>query len=375
MNSPGGPETSSPVTSVTSGRWLLGYWVAWIVLGLYTASWDAASGAVGTGIAFWRTLLPLNILQAGTWGVAGLGVLAVARRYPIDRTAGRLPLRWGVNVANSTLFAVAGLLGTWLIALAFVGAGDRAKLLAHPVEGLIRFASMYLHLNLLLMWTVLGVYHGFRLKRKYDDSELRAARLSARVAEAQNRALRMQLQPHFLFNTLNSIASLIYSDPAGADLMLTRLAELLRLSLTIGENHVVPLSQELAFVQRYLAIEQVRFQDRLEVRYRVEPDCLVGSVPALLLQPLVENSIKHGISDCAGRATVEIRASRRGEWLDLEVEDSGRGYGGGREGIGTANTAARLALLYPERHQFVLSGGPDQGAVAFVRVPWSRAEA
>jgi two-component system, LytTR family, sensor kinase len=156
--------------------------------------------------------------------------------------------------------------------------------------------------------------------------------------------------------------------------MLTRLADLLRLSLTIGENSVVSLSQELAFVQRYLAIEQVRFQDRLEVNYQVDPACLVAAVPALLLQPLVENSIKHGVSDQLGRSRIEIRASRQGEWLDLQVEDNGQGYESGREGIGTTNTAARLALLYPERHRFSVSCGLHDGTIASVRVPWNRAD-
>ena len=238
------------------------------------------------------------------------------------------------------------------------------------------FFWMYAHLNLLLMLVVLGAYHGWRLRQRVRERELEAAHLKSRLTEAQNQALRMQIQPHFLFNTLHSISALLHSEPAAADRMLSRLADLLRMTLDLGSRQEITLRQELGYIENYLAIEAIRFDEQLRVNYAIQPESLEARVPAFLLQPLVENAVKHGFSSQSRKCTLEVRASRVEEWLELVVEDDGIGYeGGGRQGTGTTNTAARLQLLYRDRHRFTLTGEAGKGTVACIRIPWMNAQA
>jgi LytS/YehU family sensor histidine kinase len=185
----------------------------------------------------------------------------------------------------------------------------------------------------------------------------------------------MQIQPHFLFNTLHSISALIHSEPAAADRMLSRLADLLRMTLDLGNRQEITLRQELGYIENYLAIEAIRFGERLGVNYAIQPDCLEARVPAFLLQPLVENAVKHGFSDQCLTCALEVRASRIEEWLELVVEDDGVGYeGGGRQGTGTSNTAARLQLLYKDRHRFTLTGAAGKGTTVCIRIPWTNTQ-
>ncbi|MBI4914171.1 MAG: histidine kinase [Acidobacteria bacterium] len=343
------------------------YWGGWTLLGVYMASADAA---LYPKAFFWRHLLPMNLLQNLCWGLAGLGVLRLARRFPLEGLSGREWRRWMLHLGASVVLSGLGLVAVWLVSVAFLSPTERIWVLQHPSKSFFRFFAMYFHFNLLIMWAVLGGFHGWRIHQKFRERELEATQLATRLTQAQNQALRMQLQPHFLFNTLNSISALIHSDPESADRMLTRLADLLRMTLDSGSSQEIPLRQELAFVEAYLAIEAVRFHDRLRVRIQVPVDCQEARVPAFLLQPIVENAIKHGVSGLAGGANIEIRARKEGEWLDLEIEDDGRGFERGREGIGTTNTAARLQLLYRERHRFTISSAPGQGTRVLLRVPW-----
>jgi two-component system, LytTR family, sensor kinase len=357
-------------------RQRLNYWAAWAAMALYTAVADVASAALPEGLSFWKRVLPLNLLECLVWGLLGLGLTAVARRYPLERLSIRDWKAWLVHLLGSGLATSLGLVLTWLIAVTFLSSSDQARVLAAPVKSLKAFAGMYYQLLLLLNWIVLGAHYGWRLNERFQQREVEAARLASQLAEAQNQALRMQLQPHFLFNTLNSISALVHSEPDAADRMISRLADLLRMTLELKGRQEIPLREELALTESYLAIEAIRFQDRLRVHYEVEPACRAALVPAFLLQPLVENAIKHGASRLARPSTIEIRIRRSQEWLDLEVTDDGRGLdGGGREGLGTANTAARLRLLYRDRQRFVLQGAPGQGATAQIRIPYSAAPA
>jgi LytS/YehU family sensor histidine kinase len=261
----------------------------------------------------------------------------------------------------------------WLISIAFAEPSHRAKVLEHPIRAYYRFFTLYFHINLLLMWAVLGAFHGIRLSERFRKRELEAAQLENRLSRAQNQALRMQLQPHFLFNTLNSISALIHSDGEAADRMLSRLADLLRMTLDSGTDQEITLKQEMAFTDAYLAIEEIRFQDRLKVVRDVPADCLDSRVPAFILQPLVENAIKHGVGDRAQLSTIVIRARREYDWLTLEVIDDGRGMEqGSKGGIGTLNTQARLKLMYQDRQAFTLHSVAGQGTTAFLRIPCSR---
>ena len=204
------------------------------------------------------------------------------------------------------------------------------------------------------------------------DSRERARTLAAELAQAQVRALQMQLHPHFLFNTLHAIRVLVREDPAAAERTLTLLGDLLRQTLAGAEQQTVPLKQELTFLGLYLEIEQTRFSDRLNIRFDVAPDALDLPVPNLILQPLVENAIRHGVSKRSEPGRVLVRGRRRNGTLELGVENDGPPLGPGgveRMGIGLATTRERLHRLYGGDASLVLSDLPEGGVVAEVRLP------
>ena len=230
------------------------------------------------------------------------------------------------------------------------------------------------HMNLLTYWVILGVGSLREYYRKYRDRELRNAQLEAQLTQAQLQALKMQLHPHFLFNTLNTISSLMHKNVQDADRVLARLGDLLRASLRNSGVHEVPLREELEFLRRYLEIEQMRFGDRLKVHIRVDPDLLDLKVPSFILQPLVENSIRYAVGSRNSGGLIEITGGRQNERLSLSVRDDGPGLSleqaaAGSEGVGLQNTRARLQQLYGDRHEFVLRNNPRQGVHVSIVIP------
>jgi LytS/YehU family sensor histidine kinase len=223
-------------------------------------------------------------------------------------------------------------------------------------------------------WAVLGGFFLFDYYARYRDRELRAAQLEARLAETRLQALRMQLQPHFLFNTLHSISSLMYTDVDAAEEMVTRLGDFLRLTLESAGAAEVPLRTELEFSRRYLEIERTRFEERLQVRFAVAEECLSSLVPTLILQPLVENAIRHGIDRRREGGTVEVAAFRADGTLVLRVANDGASDAAEAEGarapVGLANTRERLRGLYGPGGDLRLEHRPDGGAVATVVLPF-----
>ena len=214
------------------------------------------------------------------------------------------------------------------------------------------------------------------------ERETHAARLEAQLADARLRALRMQLNPHFLFNTLHAVSALVERDPGGVRTMIARLSALLRRVLDGGASHEVPLRDELALVRDYLAIQQVRLGDRLRIEEHVAPEALDALVPALVLQPLAENAVGHGVSRAESGGTIRVEAGREGGALVLRVRDSGPGLvpeaSGGAEtsgnGLGLANTRQRLDALYGPAASLALEPGAEGGAVATVRLPFHTAD-
>ena len=209
--------------------------------------------------------------------------------------------------------------------------------------------------------------------QRYREGELRAS-------QAQLQALKMQLHPHFLFNALHSISALVHSDPDAADKMIARLGDFLRLTLDSAAAQEVPLRQEIEFLNCYLEIERIRFQDRLTTRLEVDPQVLNCRVPNLILQPIVENAIRHGVSQRAAHGHVEVRAYRAGQCLRLEVRDNGRGLPddgaaavhttqSGSGGVGLSNTRARLQQLYGGAYRFDIANAPTGGAVVTLEIP------
>jgi LytS/YehU family sensor histidine kinase len=229
------------------------------------------------------------------------------------------------------------------------------------------------HSNLLTYSILVAATQGYLYYQRYRQGELRSAQLSTQLAQAQLQALRMQLHPHFLFNTLNSIATLIHKDPDAADGMTAQLSDLLRLTLDNIGVQEVPLAQELEFLERYLEIERTRFSDRLVVRIEVAPETLDASTPYLILQPLVENAVRHGIAVRATPGCVIVRAVRDGGMLVLEVKDDGSGIrsvASSNNGLGISSTRERLERLYGDAHTFELSNAAEGGLAVKLAFPF-----
>ncbi len=221
---------------------------------------------------------------------------------------------------------------------------------------------------------LVGLAHALAYRRESEARALSSAQLETRLVEAQLQALQRQLHPHFLFNTLNTISGLIHTDAEAADAMIDRLGDLLRMTLHTSITQEVPLKDELDVLQKYLEIEQTRFGNRLRVNMHIQPETLDAQVPNLLLQPLVENAIRHGIAPNARPGWIEIHASRADDHLTLQIRDSGDGLPPDRlmalnRGVGLENTRARLEHLYPAAFQFTFSN-LDRGFCVTVRIPF-----
>jgi len=233
-----------------------------------------------------------------------------------------------------------------------------------------------LPLPLLLSTSLVLVGRAFAGAAGHRRDEIRADRLGADLVRAQLDALAVQLRPHFLFNTLQSVATLMHRDPAAAQEMLAGLRLLLERSTRAAEAQSLPLAQELELLRLYTDIESVRFGDRLAVEVAVGPGAGDALVPHLLLQPLVENAVRHAVAT-RGAGKIQVRAEAGGGMLDLEVRDNGAGlapgWREGPEGVGLANTRARLRTLYGDRHRFTLDSRPGEGVTVRIRIPLRRA--
>ena len=207
-----------------------------------------------------------------------------------------------------------------------------------------------------------------------SEQQRRTLELESRLTEANLQALKMQLQPHFLFNTLNAISSLIHESPTTADDMIGSLSQFLRTTLEVSSKNEVPFSRELEFVDLYLEIQQTRFGSRLRIQREIDSQSVDALVPPLILQPLVENAIRYGLEHREAGGTVTIRVLPIGGMLHLEVCDDGEGFKGGqllaaRNGVGLSNTKARLQELYGEKHQFKLVANQPAGACVIIEIP------
>jgi two-component sensor histidine kinase len=318
-------------------------------------------------------------------------VLFAADRFPIG------PGRWGrslmIHVPACVVFIVVYLtLASWLADFVFAPLATGADRLSPWT-----FSSYWLNLRRVLaeqftQWAaiyglIVGVHHTFfymrralQRDREAADLALKTLRLETGLAHANLRALNMQLQPHFLFNTLNAMSVLAAKGERVETVRLIgRLSELLRMSLG-NTAQTVTLARELEFAQRYLDIEQVRFNDRLSVRFDVAPDTLGAQVPSMVLQPLVENAVKHGIARRRGAGRIEVRSRRTAEMLELAVRDDGAGFGGvpasRGTGVGLVNTLARLEQLYgPEGFEMYRGDAPGGGALVRITLPFRTAGA
>ena len=301
-------------------------------------------------------------------------VVAFARRYPVTRAAlwSRLALHFGaasaMSIAMTTIRWGARAFVCWIAGMPPYDYGIMP----------IRYAMEYPND---VMWYVVFVVLVYLFDRYTEarDREVRTAQLEARLAQAQLQALRLQLQPHFLFNPLNTISSVVYEDPRVADEMIARLSDLLRATLHASGRQEVPLEEELRYLDLYLEIMRARFDDRLVVSFDVDPEARSALVPQLLLQPLVENAIRHGAGSDA-RAAVDVSVRRVADGLRLEVRDRGPGLGVdaaeavGR-GVGLSNTVERLDRLYGGGQRVELRNAEGGGLAVDVTIPFRPAPA
>lgn len=343
--------------------WLFAFWTALalvttadriVTLKVYQRSFDPGQ------------VLASNLVNWYLWAIESIFIIRFARRFPLDG-----PDRWRHLSMHTVGATVAALV---------------MNLTGYPFEQLFEHRSgqtfagynaTHFGFNFLLYWVTVGVGYAFEYQRKFRDRALRASRLEAALSSTQLQVVRMQLHPHFLFNALNAVSALVHRDPLKAEEMIARLSELLRASIDADPAHEVTVREEFALTTRYLDIMQMRFQERLQVEQEIEPGALGAPVPNFLLQPLVENSIRHAISPRSEGGRIWIRARADVDRLVLTIEDDGPGFpasvlAGAETGLGLSHARTRLEHLYGARGELRLSNRDEGGARVEVTLPLSR---
>jgi two-component system LytT family sensor kinase len=318
----------------------------------------------------------LAFIEAYVWAVITPLVFWLANRFQLER-AQWLPRAALLFVVGMTIsISVDVLVGMLRFEVFYVATGRLAELGAVWRLTHLWFINEFIVFIAILAGGIARDYF-LRYRARREEAirlQAQAAQLQAQLADARLAALRTQLNPHFLFNTLHAVSALVERDPKGVRRMIARLSELLRTTLDGAEEQEVPLEEELAFVQRYLEIMQIRFQGRLVVHSHVEDGVREALVPNLILQPLVENAIKHGVTKITEAGRIEIRAERAGDSLVLRVRDNGPPLEEQKlradEGIGLRNTRARLSQLYGSAQALALRTSGDGGVIAEVTIPF-----
>jgi len=314
---------------------------------------------------------PLTVGQKSIISVADAFFMAAlvpvafwtTRRFPIAApTRGK---HLGIHIAVGTVGAVAWIVG--LVAVADVVSGTKQDDFYVPAY------INWLTANLFAYAALVASLHAMLLERRLRRRHVQALRLHAQLSAARLDALRAQLHPHFLFNTLHTISELIHSDPDAADAMVVRLADLLRLSIDTSAEHEILLHRELAVLESYIELHRMRHGSRLRVELDIDRGVLDALVPPLVLQPLVENALRHGLEPRRAGGTVRVAAIARGPRLSISIVDNGVGLPRQfAEGVGLRNTRTRLRELYGDDHAFVVFAPPAGGTEARIEIPLHR---
>jgi len=335
------------------GRWLL-FVVGWTVLSLLFVP-EVYLFFLYRGEAIpWSRTIALTLANAGIVLLFLPPIVWLARRYPIEQATWRKALM--VHIPACLLFSLSH---SWLYAA-----------LCYASPGTFHMLFLRFHPNLLTYWAIVGFTQAGDYFRRYTERE-------KQLAKAELHLLRAQLQPHFLFNSLHTISAMMHEDVQAADRMINRLSELLRQVLQSIGKHEVPLKQELDFLESYLEIERVRFQERLTLGLQVEPEALDALVPSMILQPLAENSIRHGFGSEKNAGIITLRVQRRDSHLIIRFADNGRGFPTDppsfTEGLGLTNARRRLEQLYSGNNRFDVENLPDGGVVVTLELPYHTA--
>jgi hypothetical protein len=351
-------------------RWSWGsvliIWAIWTALALLSV--------VGAVITFrqigrpieWRWLITWRLADWYTCAIFTPLLIWMARRWPIERGGWTRTVPLWIGVVSLCVILKYALLPQLI----------RLLLPQSHLPSFREMVSQNFIIESMIFWALIGVIHAILYYYRYREREKEAALLHGQLAEARLEALGAQLHPHFLFNTLQGISTLLHRDPDAADRMLARLSDLLRRTLRRAESQEVSLGDELETLDNYVAIQQVRFQDRLTVEKMIGPGAEEVLVPHFVLQPLVENAIEHGIARRAGAGRITIAASRNDDHLELSISDDGSGLDHSNdfpvEGIGLGNTRRRLAALYGDRAALTLSPARGGGLRVDLVVPLRR---
>ena len=315
----------------------------------------------------WKRALGYNFLYYYIWMGLSIPIAALGKRFPLKRN------HWVKSIAfHFPMGALFGALHMLIfMPILFKFTSERSGIgTLEAVKEALKFAyASRLQYGMIAYWSILAVTSAIKERSN-------AARLETQLAQAQLQALRMQLHPHFLFNTLHSISALVLDDGPQAKRMISNLGDFLRMTLDSSGAQQVPFSVELEFLRRYLAIEQVRFQDRLSVQIDVDPETLTASVPNLILQPIVENAIRHGIAPRIAPGHIEIQARKLNGSLNIQIQDDGVGPpedsdAPPKQGVGLSNVRARLEQLYAENYRFDFSGLDTGGVRVTIEIPFT----
>lgn len=357
-------------------RVIVAVWAAYALIA--GARHDLSTTAFGQQIPLWYGFA-MQLPIASFWAALTPLIFWLARRFPIRRARWVRPLAIHIAISLAIVWCLYILYAAYL---QYMGSIPKPPMQVLPVLREAEKLFVYFVLeDIMLYWVVLAVAHALDAGARARARELRGSQLEVQLAQAELQALKMQIHPHFLFNALHTISALVRTGRSAlAVRVIGRLGDLLRRMVDGASAQVVPLREELEFARNYLEVEQARFPDRLSVTWAVADDALSAPVPHLVLQPLLENAIHHGIaaSTSAQRIIVEARIAKEG--LHLTVRDDGPGLGSGEgeegsRGVGLANIRSRLARLYGQRAGLEVTGTGDRGVAAHVFVPLGEAGA
>ena len=348
-------------------RWAIVF-ALWTLLGLFFASETFFAFQLGGQSISWRQALLYELPGWYMWALLAPAIVLLSARVRFARDRWTFALIF--HLTASLLFSILQL----TLEIALTRALQPANAATTSFVSALRFVlETGSHFNLIAYWGVLAATYALAYYRRNQERDLRALQLEARLAQTRLQVLEMELQPHFLFNTLNAVAALVHKDPDTAERMIARLGDLLRLTLK-SDQQEVSLEEELQLLDRYIDIEKTRFRGRLQVELAVEPQTLQARVPRLLLQPLVENAIRHGVARSASGGSITVSAASSAHALQLRIADDGPGIGkdAQKTGIGLSNTRERLRQLYGDRHTLDLVNRADGGLLVQVTIPFVR---
>ena len=355
-------------------KWFL-YAVLWMVLAFCFAIQAYIAYALRGNRASWLPLFAWEGTSWALWGILAPFIFSFSRRYPLVK--GRRRHHLALYVVAALLFSIVHLfLNVTLDSLAMRFFSEPYGSFSEALQA--NFFSR-ITWRIFLFATIAVAGHGWEAQRRYKKEEQKSSELQMQLVQAQLQALKMQMHPHFLFNTLHSLSELMYRDIRAADELVVRLGEFLRMTLQNSGENQVPLSKELDFLRCYLEIEKVRLQERLDVIFHIDPATLNLPVPNLLLQPIVENAIRHGIAPRAEGGKVEISAIPVASMLRIEILDNGPGYSVTKtlescfqKGLGLANTRERLEKMYGTNQRMSVQNAPEGGFVVSLEIPANR---